>query len=169
MSRLSLSPIRTELEVLLNEPVRLKLGTAEHPFTVEIREPTNAELGEYMLLMNGVLTRFVLDNGPFLRAALAGDTVSERELNFGALETALTVLVAKVCGLEPEYVRETMSARQSAAVLKAFLDVLGWEFLKETFLSAMRAYQKADAKQQQSAGPAWPSESSPNSAPGTQD
>lgn len=159
---MSSSP-RTDLEILMNEPVRIRLS---EDWTVEVREPTNAELGEYMVLMNSVVLRFFRENLPLLTAALKNDDVSEIPLDLGALSEALELLVARIVDRDVDVVRNEMTARQSAAVIKAFLDVLGWEFIKETFLQAMRAYQATAAKTGNAAAPAWPSASSPKS-PGT--
>lgn len=153
-----LSSQRTDLQILVNEPVRIKL---REDWTVEIHEPTNSELGEYLALMNNVVARFLRENAPLIKTAIEGGDVNAVPFEFGAITDALDLLVARIVDRDVDIVRNELTARQSAGIVRAFLDVLGWEFLRETFLQAMRAYQAAGAKTESAAVPKWPSESSP--------
>ena len=157
---------RNAIQVLLNEPVRIVIGTAEAPIEVLVREPSNAELGEYLALMNHTMLKLLKGNAPLIRAAVEGGDVSGVSADLSGLADALELLVAKIVGKDVDYVRNEMTARQNVAVVRAFLDVLGWEFIRENFRQAMRAYQ-ATATTPKSAGPPWPQELSPKSADST--
>lgn len=152
---------RTELDVLLNEPIVITIGTAEEPKRIEIREPSNAELGEYLSLIDGALKRMLRDNMPIIKAAVTGGDYTKLQYNPAWMVDATFPVVAKIVGESQEYVETKMSARQSVAVINAFIDVIGWEFLKERFLSAAKAWsQTATQSNGNAEAPPWPVASS---------
>lgn len=148
---------RTDMQVLLNDPVVITIGTAEAPRVITIREPSNAELGEYLALLNQAIMRLLKDNMPLITAAVKGEDVSGIAMDMAGLSDVTTLLVAKIVGEDAGYVRNQMSARQSAAIIRAFLDVLGWEFIRESFQQATKAWSRATAPKSASVeAPSWP-------------
>ena len=155
---------RSDIDVLLNKPTIVTIGTAEAPLAIEIREPSNAELGEYLALMNQSITRLLKDNVPLIKAAVDGKDISKVPFDMASVADATTLLVAKIVGRDEDYVQNQMSARQSVAIIRAFLDVLGWEFIRSSFQQAMKAWSQAIPKNSESAeAPSWPVASSSTS------
>lgn len=149
---------RGELQVLLNEPIVILIGTQENPKRVEIREPSNAEFGEYIVLINAALYRMFKDNMPLILAAFNGDKkgVANASLNLAFLEDLMSPLVAKLVGENVDYVTNKMTARQTTAVLHAFLDVVGWEFIRESFRQAATTWKGTSAPTNESDEvPSW--------------
>jgi hypothetical protein len=156
---------RNELQVLLNEPIVVVIGTAKAPRRVEVKEPTNAELGEYLTIINVSLMELLRANAPLITAVFAGKDTSTINADPAAIADIVTKLVAKIVGESEDFVRNEMSAKQSVAITRAFLDVLGWEFIRESFLQATRAWGRVSTPQSKSdVAPPWPVESSPTSA-----
>jgi hypothetical protein len=79
------------------------------------------------------------------------------------LATVSEHVTAKVIGEPVEYVRDKMSLRQSIAVTKALLDVIGWEFIRENFQMATKAWNATTPKGKNGAAPSWLQGSSPTS------
>lgn len=151
---------RNELQVFLNEPITVWIGTRQEPIEVQVKEPTNAELGKYLSLVNLGLKRLVSDNIPLINAAVQGKDVSNIPFDASAISGAFTSLTAQIVGKDEEFVLNRMSAAQQVAILKAFGDVMGWEFIKETFSQAMRTVGTLAPKKENGAQPSWLGKSS---------
>lgn len=154
---------RTELQVLINEPVTIIVGTADAPISVEIKEPMQAELGKYLTLLNVSLKQLLKDNIPLLQAAYAGHDVSQIPMDLSAVAGIFSKLVAAIMGREEQWVSENVTPRQQAAIVQAFLDVLGWDFIKETFRQAMRGWKGQTPKSENDSAPSWSVGASPTS------
>ena len=154
---------RTELQVLINEPVTIIVGTVDAPIRVEIREPMQADLGRYLVVIESSIKQLLRDNLPLLQAAYAGQDTSKIGADLSALAGVFSKLVAAIMGRDEAWVSENVTPRQQAAIVEAFLDVLGWDFIKETFHRAMRGWKGLTPTNASESVPSWSVGASPTS------
>jgi len=157
-----LSVKRDDLRILVNEPVKITIGTADEPLTIEIREPTNAEIGDALTRLNAMLRELVVRNMTFIQGLLAGKDPKELPLDISNGMEAIYTMVAFIIGKDEAFVRQTMTPRQTAAVWKAWLDMLGWDVIWATFLAAVRAFKAGDETATETPTPPWRAEGSSN-------
>lgn len=158
---------RGDVIALINEPIRVVIGTQANPRVVNVCEPTNAEFGEYASLINLALAKLVQSNTPLIRAGLKGEPTDKLSLDLAPLDGIIETLVAKIVGEDEDFVRHEMTKKQTVAIVHAFLDALGWDFIKENFQMAATAWAraaKAASKNGNDVEPPWPQKQSPPSA-----
>jgi len=158
---------RGDVVALINEPIRVVIGTHANPRIVLVTEPPNAEFGEYAALLNAALSHLVKANMPLIQAAMRGESVDKLSLDLAPLDSALDILIAKIVGEDVAFVRNEMTKKQSVAIVHAFLDALGWDFIKENFRLAATAWKRAAQKASKNGSdvePPWPQKQSQESA-----
>lgn len=164
---------RTELQVLLNEPVTVVVGTSKKPIKVELREPVGADQDEYLALAGLSFQRFFASNSKLVGTAFGGGDVKNIAFDASELSTFFRGLIAKIVTdgstvkADEKWVHQNLSIRQQAALLTQFAEVIGWEFIKETFLQATRKLMGSVQKSGNGEAPSWLSASSPTSPEST--
>lgn len=142
---------RTDFDTLVNAPVSLTVGGVSGKETqkdVEIREPSNAQLGRHLALYQGAISELVLHNLPILEAAYRDPESFDASaaLHFAGLFEVSRNVIADLVGEDRDFVDNEMTARQATAVIDVYLDLIGWDFIRETFSRALQSWKAAAAK-----------------------
>jgi hypothetical protein len=156
---------RTELECLLNDPVRINIGTKAKPDVIELREPANAEFAKMSIVLDKCMRQFLADNGALLKAAWAGNkaAIAKAPFSLAAVAGAMDPLLAVIVNRDAKFV-STMTVRQKVFVLEQYGELVGWGFIKDRFQTAMRNLTGSAPKSENVAAPSWLRPSSRTSA-----
>jgi hypothetical protein len=168
---------RNEAQILLNKPIVVPIGMdPDNPIMVTVKAPCSDVEDEYLALIGESLRKFAKTNLPVILGTLQGKNVDD--LPFDPAEIVnlfrkpLVRIIADGTGrddIDMAWIGQNTNKAQQAALLRAFGDVIGWEYLKATFSLAITAVVKSMTSQSGSAaGPSWSRESSstsPNNSP----
>jgi hypothetical protein len=134
---------------LVNAPVELWVGGRQNskPKKITLREPSLLGLGKHISLISGGLIQAVQKNaGLFDRIAKKAKLSKDETFDFGDVPEATVLLLCDIVGEDEEYVMNEMTARQATAVISTYLDLVGWDYIVETFTQAWQKWQAAFEK-----------------------
>jgi len=139
---------RTTYQRLINEPMEVWVGGRKKskPKRVMISEPSMMELGKHLTLFGSGVSEFLRANGPFLDSLLKADKIQlKREdfLKFASLPEAVRTIVADLVGESEDFVDNEMTAKQFTAVIDAYTQLIGWDYIRETFEQALQSWNAA--------------------------